>query len=105
VVSSTEVIQRVATPTLQVEIPTASANTLDSSMGEAQANLDMVVGAHASSLEPKAAKILSEAVAATWEVHRLREILPTASRVPGYSEKHVTQKRSRHACLIIEILV
>jgi hypothetical protein len=38
-------------------------------------------------------------------VHRLWEILSTASRVPGYSEKPVTQKISSHACLIIEILV
>jgi hypothetical protein len=108
-VSSTEPIQRVAAPTLQVEIPTASASasTRDPSMGEEclQADLDTAVGADASSLDPKAARILSEAVATTWEVHRLRKILPTASRVPGYSEKTVTQKRSRHACLIIEILV
>jgi hypothetical protein len=31
-------------------------------------------------------------VATTWEVHRLREILPIALRVCGYSEKPVTQK-------------
>jgi hypothetical protein len=64
----------------------------------------MAVGANASSLDPKAARILPEAVVAMWEVHRLQEVLPTASRVPGYSEKPVTQKRSSHACLIIEIL-
>jgi hypothetical protein len=66
--------------------------------------LDTIVGVDSSSLDPKVARILSEAVAAMWEVHWLWEILPTASRVPGYSEKLVTQKRSRHACLIIKIL-
>jgi hypothetical protein len=70
----------------------ASASTPDPSMGEEglQADLDTTVGADSSSLDLKAVTILSEAVAATWEVHRLREILPTASRVPGYSEKPVT---------------
>jgi hypothetical protein len=106
--SSTEAIQRAATPALQVEIPTASASasTPDSSLGEEclQADLDMIVGADASSLDPKVARILSEAVVVTWEVHQLRKILSTASRVPGYSEKPVTQKRSSHACLIIKIL-
>jgi hypothetical protein len=93
---------------LQVEIPTASVltSTLNPSMGEEclQADLDTPVGADANSLDLKMAKILSEAVAATWEVHRLWEILPTALRVPDYSEKPTTQKRSSHACLIIEIL-
>jgi hypothetical protein len=91
-VSSTEVIQRAAAPALQVEIPTVSASTPDPSMGEEglQADLDTTVGADSSSLDLKAVTILSEAVVATWEVHRLREILPTASRVPGYSEKPVT---------------
>jgi hypothetical protein len=55
-----------------------------------QADLDTAVGADASSLDTKAARILPEAMAATWEVHRLWEILPTASRVPDYSEKPVT---------------
>jgi hypothetical protein len=84
----------------------ASTSTPDLSVGEEclQADLDMAVGADASSLDPKAARILPEAVVVTWEVHRLWEILPTASRVPGYSEKCVRQKRSSHACLIIEIL-
>jgi hypothetical protein len=50
----------------------------------------MTIGVDASSLDPKAARILLEVVPATREVHQLREILPTASRVPGYSEKHVT---------------
>jgi hypothetical protein len=65
----------------------------------------MAIGVDASSLDPMVARILQEAVAAMWEVHRLWEILPTASRVPGYSEKLVTQKILSHACLIIEILV
>jgi hypothetical protein len=47
---------------------------------------------------------MSEVVATMWEVHRLRDILPTTSRVPGYSEKHVTQKKKIESCLIIEIL-
>jgi hypothetical protein len=51
------------------------------------------------------ARVLLKEVVSTWEVHRLWEILvSTAARVPGYSEKTVTQKRSRHASLIIEIL-
>jgi hypothetical protein len=91
-------IQRAAPPALQVEIPTASAlalvsaSTPNPSMGQEclQADLDTVVGADASSLDPKVARIMSEAVVATWEVHRLWEILSTASRVLGYSEKHVT---------------
>jgi hypothetical protein len=43
-------------------------------------------------------------MADTWEVQRLREILPTASRVPDYSEKPITQKWPSYAYLIIEIL-
>jgi hypothetical protein len=67
--------------------------------------LDTAAQADAKSLDPKAAKILSKAVAATWEVHRVWEILQsTATGVPGYYEKPVTQNRSSHACLIIEIL-
>jgi hypothetical protein len=62
------------------------------------------LGVDTSSLDPKAARILSKAVAAIWEVYQLQEILPSASRVPGYSKKPVTQKRSSHACLIIKIL-
>jgi hypothetical protein len=121
-VSSTKAIQRVATSALQVEIPTAAAvapalkveipmvavvaSSPDRSVGEEglQADLDTTIGSDASSLDPKASRILPEAVVATWEMHRLREILPTASRVPGYSEKPVTQKRSSLACLITEIL-
>jgi hypothetical protein len=76
-------------------------------MGEVglQADLDTAVGVDARSLDPKMARILPKEVAVTWEVHRLWEILlSTATQVLGYSEKHVTQKRSSHACLIIEIL-
>jgi hypothetical protein len=49
-------------------------------MGEEglQADLDTTVGADASSLDLKAARILLEEVAATWELHRLWEILPIA---------------------------
>jgi hypothetical protein len=88
-----------AAPTLQVEIPmvVAVANSL-------QADLDTAVAGDARSLEPKAAWILPEEVAVTWAVHQLWEIIPIAWRVHGYSEKPVTQKRSSHACLIIEIL-
>jgi hypothetical protein len=79
-----------------VESPTAAAvaSSLDSFVGEEgiHADLDTAVGADASSLDPKAARILSKAVADMWEVQRLREILPTASRVPNYSEKPITQK-------------
>jgi hypothetical protein len=87
----------VAAHALLVEIPTAvaaaSSPDPDPSVGEGglQADLDMAVGVDARSLDPKAARILPEEVAATWEVHRLREILlSTAARVLGYSEKPVT---------------
>jgi hypothetical protein len=69
-----------------------------------QSDLDRAVGENARSLDLKAARILPKAVAGTWEVYRLRDILPTTSRVPGYSEKSVTQKTWSHACLIIKIL-
>jgi hypothetical protein len=74
------------------------ASTPDPSVGDEclQADLDKGVGEDARSLDPKKARIPPEAVAATWKVHRLREILPTVSRVPGYSKKPVTQKRSSH---------
>jgi hypothetical protein len=108
VLSSTEAIQRVAAPTLRVELPTAvaAASSPDLSVGEEglQADLNTTVGADTSSLDPEAARILSETMATTREVHQLQEILPTTSRVPGYFEKHVTQKRLSLACLIIEIL-
>jgi hypothetical protein len=82
-----------AAPALQVEIPTtvAAASSSDPSVGEEglQADLNMTVGAGASSLDPKVARILLGAVATTREVHQLQEILPTSSRVSGYSEKPV----------------
>jgi hypothetical protein len=70
----------------------------DLSMGEEclQADLDTGVREDAKSLDPKVARILPKAVAATWEVHQLWEILPTASSIPGYSKKPVTQKRPSH---------
>jgi hypothetical protein len=55
-----------------------------------QTDLDMGVGEDSKRLDPKADRILPEVVTATWEMCRLREILPTALRVPGYSEKPVT---------------
>jgi hypothetical protein len=65
----------------------------------------MAAWADTKNLDPKAARILPAAVAATWEVHRVWEILPfTVAWVPGYCEKSVIHKRSSHACLIIEIL-
>jgi hypothetical protein len=68
------------------------ASSPDPSMGKEglQADLDTAVGANASSLNPKAARILPKAVAATWEVHQLWEILSTTLRVPDYSEKPIT---------------
>jgi hypothetical protein len=91
-----------------VEIPTvvAATSSPDPSVGEEgfHADLDTAVGADTSSLNPKAARILLEAVAATWKVHQLWKIIPTASRVPGYTKNHVTQKRLSHTCLIIENL-
>jgi hypothetical protein len=62
-VSSTEAIQRAV----------VSASTHDPYVGEEglHADLDTTVGADASSLDPKGARIPSEKVVATWEVHRL----------------------------------
>jgi hypothetical protein len=54
------------------------------------------MGEDVRSLDLKAAKILMEVVTPTWEVHRLQDVLPTTSMVPGYSENPVTQKRSSH---------
>jgi hypothetical protein len=86
VVSSTEAIQREATPTLQVELHMVSmtTSTPDPSVGEEcrKADLDTTVGEDARSLHLKATRILLDVVAAMWEVHRLREALPTALRVP-----------------------
>jgi hypothetical protein len=83
-----------------------AASSPNLSVGEEglQADLDTTVGADASSLDSKVARILSNAVPTMREVHQLWEILPTTSRVASYSEKLVTQKGSCHACLIIEIL-
>jgi hypothetical protein len=73
VLSSTEAIQRVAMPALQVEIPMAvvTAGSPDAYVGEEglQTDLDTIVGADANSLDMKVARILHEAVAATREVH------------------------------------
>jgi hypothetical protein len=73
--SSIEAIQMVATPVLQVEIPTmaAVASSPILSVGEVglQANLDIAVGEDDSCLDPKASRILPELVAAMWEVHWL----------------------------------
>jgi hypothetical protein len=70
-----EIPMTVSAPALQVEIPTAAvvASSPNPSVGEEglQADLDTAVGADASSLDPKAARILPEAVMATWKVHRL----------------------------------
>jgi hypothetical protein len=83
-------------PTLQVEIPTASAmaSTPDPFVGEEclQADLVTAMEADTRSLDPKAAKILLEVVVATWEVNQQREILPTTLRVTGYSEKPIIKK-------------
>jgi hypothetical protein len=83
-----------------VELPTALAMTSnpDPSVGEEcqKSNLNMVVGEDARSLDLWVARILPEAVSATWKVHRLWDILSTASRVPGYSKNFVTHQRSSH---------
>jgi hypothetical protein len=104
-----EASQWAAVHALLVEIPTTVvvANSPDPSVMDdgLQADLDTIAQAHAKSLDPNVARILPEAVVATWEVHRVQEILlSTVALVPGYCEKPVTQKRSSHACLIIEIL-
>jgi hypothetical protein len=73
--------------------------------GGPQAVLDTAARANTRSLYSKGARILPKVVATTWEVHQVREILlSTAARVPGYCKKPITQKRSSHACLVIEIL-
>jgi hypothetical protein len=91
-----EISTVMVTPTLWVEIPKAVkvAHSPDPFVGDEglQVDLDTTVGVDASILDPKLARILSEVVAATREVNQLWEILPTTSRVPGYSEKTVTQK-------------
>jgi hypothetical protein len=77
-------------------VASAAANSPDPSMGEGglQTVLDTAARAETKSLDPKAARIIPKAVAATWEVHRVWEILlSTAARVPGYCDKPVTQKK------------
>jgi hypothetical protein len=65
--------------------------------GECQkADLDTAVGEDARSMNLKTIRILLEVVTTTWEVHRLREILPMTSRVSSYSENPIIEKRSRH---------
>jgi hypothetical protein len=58
-------------PTLRVEIPMAAE-----AASSLQADMDMAVGADARSPDPKAARILLEVVAATWEVHQRRRSSP-----------------------------
>jgi hypothetical protein len=72
---------------LQVKIPMVAVMT-----SSLPSDLDRAVGVNARSVDPKTTRILLEAVVTTWEVHRLWDILPTTSRVTGYSEKSVTQK-------------
>jgi hypothetical protein len=71
------------------------ARNPDPTVGEEcrKTNLDTTVGEGARSLDQKAARSLSEAVAAMWKVHWLREILLRTSWVPGYSGNHITQQR------------
>jgi hypothetical protein len=52
----------------------------------------MAIGEDTRSLDLKTTRILPEAAVATWEVHRLREILPITSRVPGYYDNPITKK-------------
>jgi hypothetical protein len=88
----TETSQRVAVHALLMEIPAAAASSPDPSVGDGglEADLDMAVGVDARSLDSKASIILLKEVAATWEVHRLWEILLSiAARVLGYSENPV----------------
>jgi hypothetical protein len=94
-VSSTEVFQRVAAPALYVELSTvmATASNPDLGVGEEcrRVDLNAAVGEGARSMDLLVARSLPEAVAATWKVHRLFEILPTTSWVLGYYENPVTQ--------------
>jgi hypothetical protein len=99
-VLSTEAFQRAATPVLQVGLPTVSVTASNPNLAVGEecriADLDTVVGEGARSLDLKATRILSEAEATMWKVHRLREILPTTSWVPSYSENPTTQQRLSH---------
>jgi hypothetical protein len=92
-VAPTEAIQRAVALALQVEIPAMAvvpALQVEIPMvavaaSSLQDDQDTAIWADTRSLNPKAARILQEAMAATWEVHRLQEILPTTSRGPIYS--------------------
>jgi hypothetical protein len=96
-VLSTEVFHEVAAPALQVvqvELPTMLATIInpDPSVGKEcqMTDLDTVVEEGARRMDLKAARSLPEVVADTWKVHRLWEILPTISWVPGYSKNPIT---------------
>jgi hypothetical protein len=94
--SYVEAFQRVVAPTLQVELPTAStaASNLDPNVEEWWKNdLEVVC---ARSPHGVAARIQLASVVTTWKVDRLQKILPTASRVPDYSENPVIQQRLSH---------
>jgi hypothetical protein len=79
-VSSTEAFQRATMSVVQVELRTASmtASNPHLAVGEEcqMADLDMAMGEGTRSLYLKVARSLSEVVANTWKVHRLREIFP-----------------------------
>ncbi len=97
-VAPTEAIQRAVALALQVEIPAMAvvpALQVEIPMvavaaSSLQDDQDTAIWADTRSLNPKAARILSEVVAATREVHQLWEIMATTSRVLGYSEKPIT---------------
>jgi hypothetical protein len=76
----------------------ATASNPDLIVGEEcqKTDLGTTVGKGGRSLDPLVARSLSEAVAATWKVHRLREILPMTSWVTDYSKNPITQQRSSH---------
>jgi hypothetical protein len=99
-VSYMEAFQRAVAPTLQVELPTMSttASNPDSVVGEEcrKTELDTAVREGARSLDLKAARSLPETVAATWKVHRLREIFLMTPWVPDYYKNPVIQQRSSH---------
>jgi hypothetical protein len=69
------------------------ASNLDPVVGEECENIDLdaTVWEVARSLNLLAARSPLEAAAATWKVHQLREILPTISWVPSFSENPITK--------------
>jgi hypothetical protein len=73
--SSTEAFQRAVMPALLVKLSTTSAiaSNPDPAVGEEcqKIDLDTAVGEGAKSMDLKVARILPEAVLATWNVHRL----------------------------------